>query len=238
MDEKEASREALEKKIAGDIVLSENPGAAIQKWRSIFKISQRALSEKMHVMSSVVSDYESGRRKSPGVSMIKKIVVALLSADEDAGSRVSKEFNSIYSGENLSDAIIEIRDLAHPITISSLLPVVKGTLAVAEADNEKKILGYAIIDSVKAIVEVSPGEFVKLYGLTTDRAVVFTGVAHGKSPLVAIKVANLKPGVVIFHGLKELDVLAERIAVVEKIPVIITNIPTVDGLVAALKSLP
>lgn len=238
MNEKEASKESLEKKIAGDIVLSENPGAAIQKWRNIFKISQRALAEKMSVMSSVVSDYESGRRRSPGVAMIKKIVEALLSVDEDAGSRVSSEFNNIYSGEKLGDAIIEIRDLARPATINELLPVVKGDLAADKEDAEKKILGYAIIDSIKAIVEISPSEFVKLYGLTRDRAIIFTGVAHGKSPLVAIKVANLRPGVVVFHGLKELDKLAERIARVEKIPVIISNMATVDELVASLKTLP
>lgn len=237
MDEKEASREVLEKKIAGDIVLSESPGAAIQKWRSIFKISQRALAEKMHVMSSVVSDYESGRRKSPGVSMIKKIVGALISADEDVGSRVSKEFNSIFTEGKLGDAIIEIRDLAQPITINALLPIAKGTIAAVKEENEKKIRGYVIIDSIKAIVEIAPRDFVKLHDITTDRALVFTGVTHGKSPLVALKVANIKPGVVIFHGPKELDKLAERIAVTEKIPVIISNIPTVDGLVSALKAL-
>lgn len=237
MNEKEASREGLEKKIAGDIVLSESPGAAIQKWRAIFKISQRTLADKMHVMSSVISDYESGRRKSPGVAMIKKIVDAIITIDEETGGPVSHEFNNIYSGEKLSDAIIDIRELKKPTTIKEIVTLVSGNAVIEGADMSKKIYGYAIIDSIKAIVEISPSEFVRLYGITTDRAIIFTGVAHGKSPLVAIKVANLKPGVVVFHGLKELDKVAERIAHVEKIPVIISNKQTVEELVSSLKTL-
>lgn len=237
MDDAIAFRESLKNRIVIDIVLSDDPGAAIGKWRGIFKVSQSALADKMQIGSSIISDYESGRRKSPGVAMIKKIVNALVSIDEEAGSVVSREFSSVYTEGKLSDSIIDSRELAQPRNISDIAPLVKGIIIADESDLKKSIGGYTIIDSLKAIVEASPGEFAKLHGMTKDKAVVFTGVERGRSPLVAIKVANIKPGVVIFHGPKEIDRLAERIACVERIPIIISCLKTVDELVVALKNI-
>ncbi len=237
MDEKLVSCDNLAKNIAGSIALSESPGVEIYKWRNIFKIHQYTLAEKMGVKSSVVSDYESGRRKSPGVGMIKKVVAALLAADEERGSFISHEFNEIYSGEKLNDAIIDTRELNTPRTISHIVASLNGALIAEKEHEEKNICGYTIIDSIKAIVDLSPNDFVSLRQLAQNRAVVFTGVQSGKSPLVAIKAANIKPGVVIFHGMKELDKLAERIARVENIPVIISDAVSIDELVCRLKTL-
>lgn len=237
MAEKTISRENLAKIIAGSIVLSPNPGSEIEKWRSIFKLHQYTLAEKMGVMSSVVSDYEAGRRKSPGVGMVKKIVDALLAADEERGSFVAHEFDGIYSGEKLSDAIIDTRNLAAPKTIRAVADSLNGKLIAEKEDESKNIYGYTIIDSIRAIVELSPNEFSKLCCLADGKAIVFTGVQSGKSPLVAIKAANIKPGVVIFQGMAELDTLAERIARIENIPVIISRAMDIDNLVASLKML-
>lgn len=237
MPEEESASEVLAKKIAGDIVLAKTPSAAIQKWRNIFKISQRALAEEMGIMSSVISDYESGRRSSPGVGMIKKIVSALISIDQKTGSVVCNEFNSMYTDEKLNDVIIDIRELDPPTDIKSIKAAVDGVLVSDKKDLMKSIYGYTIIDPIKAIVDLSPKELVKLYGLTTERAMVFTNIAHGRSPLIAIKVTNLRPGVVVFHGLEKIDPLAERIALVEKIPVIVSKLKSVDELVHNLKML-
>ena len=236
-DEEENTTDVLAKKIAGDIVLAATPSAAIQKWRNIFKISQRALAEEMGIMSSVISDYESGRRSSPGVGMIKKIVSALISIDQKTGGVVYNEFNSMYTDEKLNDVIIDIRELEHPSNIKNIQAVVDGVLVSCKKDLMKNIYGYTIIDPIKAIVDLSPKELVKLYGITTERAMVFTNVAHGRSPLIAIKVTNLRPGVVVFHGLEKIDPLAERIALVEKIPVIVSKLNSVDELVRNLKAL-
>ena len=64
----------LAKDIVGEIVLSERPEDVIRKWRNIFQISQKELAAELGMTSSVISDYESGRRKSPGIGMIKKYV--------------------------------------------------------------------------------------------------------------------------------------------------------------------
>ena len=65
-------------KIAGEITLAAEPGKTIRKWREEFGLSQYELADAMGVSHSVISDYESGRRKSPGVAVIRKMVDAFL----------------------------------------------------------------------------------------------------------------------------------------------------------------
>lgn len=225
----------LAKDMAGEIVLSKNPSEVIQKWRTIFKISQRDLACEMSLMPSVISDYESGRRKSPGVGMIRKIVESLLKIDESHGKTVTKEFNSLYSGEILTDAILDIRETKKPRTIEDIAKYVNGEIVLCEECWKRDIFGYTIIDSLKAIIDLSPKELVKLYGMTTERALIFTKLERGRSPLIAIKVTDLRPGVVVLHGLKELDKIAYRIAKVEKIPLIVSRYDTIDELIKNLR---
>ena len=65
-------REVLARRIAGEIILSGKPGSTMRKWRELFAVSQITLSEKMLLSGSVISDYESGRRKSPGAKVIRR----------------------------------------------------------------------------------------------------------------------------------------------------------------------
>ena len=58
----------------------------MRKWRELFAVSQITLSEKMLLSASVISDYESGRRKSPGAKFIRRFVLGLLLIDEEKGS--------------------------------------------------------------------------------------------------------------------------------------------------------
>lgn len=236
MSKEEYVLNSLAKTIAGEIVLSNSPGNTIQKWRTIFKIPQRHLADKMNVMPSVISDYEGGRRKSPGVAFIKRIVDALLELDRTNGNAVAKGFQSIYEKDALSNAILDIKEYQMPIMLSDFMKCVDGALASEHADMEKKINGHTIIDSLKAILELSPAELTQLYSLTTEKAMIITNVSSGKSALVAIKVTNLKPSVVIFHGISEVDPLALRIAKTENIPIIISKMKTIDELITALKS--
>ena len=97
------------------------------------------------------------------------------------------------------------------------------------------IWGYTVIDSMKAIVEMLPDQFQKIYGRSTARALIFTGVRSGKSPMVAVRVSNLKPGAVVLQGLMPADVdpVAIRIAEVENIPLLTTHF-SVDEITSAL----
>lgn len=236
MIKEEFSLDSLAKNIAGEIVLSENPGNAIQKWRNIFKVPQRQLADKMNVMPSVISDYESGRRKSPGIQFIRRIVNSLLEVDRTNGNTVSNEFRSIYSNEVLSDAIIDMKDYSNPISLDGFAKSIDGAI-VGDSDEQGKIIrGHTIIDSLKVVMELSHTDLARLYGITTEKAMIITNVRSGKTALVAIKVTNLKPSAVIFHGIKDVDPLAIRIAKTEKIPIILSRMRTVDELIAALKA--
>ena len=78
-------KDVLSEKIAGEITLSPKPGMTIRKWRNIFGISQTDLASFLKLSPSVISDYESGRRKSPGIQTIKKIIYAFIRIDDKLG---------------------------------------------------------------------------------------------------------------------------------------------------------
>ena len=59
-------------KIAGNVVISNNPGEMLKVWRKRLKIKQITLAKKIGISPSVLSDYESGRRYSPGIIFIKQ----------------------------------------------------------------------------------------------------------------------------------------------------------------------
>ena len=65
-------------KIAGEIVLSSEPGKTLRKWRQIFGVSQKELAAEMGISHSVVSDYEGGRRRSPTIATVRRVVEALM----------------------------------------------------------------------------------------------------------------------------------------------------------------
>jgi len=64
--------------MVADVIFSEKPWEEIKKWRKAFKIKGKDVAENIKVSPSVISDYESGRRKSPGINMIKKILNSII----------------------------------------------------------------------------------------------------------------------------------------------------------------
>ena len=83
MSMKSGLRNQLAEKMAGEITLSDSPGHALKKWRMNFEIAPGILADRLGVSPSVISDYESGRRKSPGTAIVGKIVDTLLDMDEE-----------------------------------------------------------------------------------------------------------------------------------------------------------
>ena len=110
------------------------------------------------------------------------------------------------------------------------VPVVKNGM-------DKPIYGYTIIDSHKAITELSFNDLVKLYGITSQRALIFTRVSTGKTPMVAIKLTNLHPALVVLHGLDVVDDVAKRIAEVEGIPLAVSRMASPEDIIKKLKEL-
>ncbi|MAH43303.1 transcriptional regulator [archaeon] len=220
MENVNVNKEELSRKIAGEIVLSDTPGKTIKKWREIFHIAQNVLAKKIGVMPSVVSDYENGRRKSPGIKMVHKLVSAMVDIDIELGGDVLKKF-STFNDEAVNQAILDIKEYLEPITINKIIKTTESEGVINPI--KKSANGYTVIDSLKAIVNLSPDDLKKIYGKSTERVLVFTNVSTGRSPLIAIKVTNMKPAMVILHGIKKVDVLAQRIAKVEGIGIATTN---------------
>lgn len=227
------AKEELSIKIAGEIVLSKEPSRAIREWREIFGVMQSSLAESLGVSASVISDYESGRRKSPGAGMVRRIVDALIESDEEKGSQVLRAYERI--GGARTDAILDLREFTYPIKARDICRIVKGKVVANEKLLNKNIYGYTALDSPKAILELNSDEFLKIYGSTSERALVFTKVSSGRSPFIAIRVSSIKPGLVVLHGLRSVDALGIKIAEKEKIPVILSKIESVDELLKELR---
>jgi putative transcriptional regulator len=228
------SRDLLAKSIAGEITLAENPALSIKKWREIFGIRQNELAGILRISASVLSDYESGRRKSPGTAFIKRIVEALISYDIKKNNGIIIRKFSIPK----SDAVLDIREFLTPVSALDIINAVNGSIVANRGMlRNMKIWGYTVIDSIKAILEFSEKDFIKLYGLTSKRAMIFTKVHLGRSPMIAIKVTQPKPNMVIVHGPKNIDKLAIKIANIEKIPLVISNLSSEENLINNLRKL-
>lgn len=228
----------LAEKMAGEITLSDNPGDTFKKWRSVFEISQSDLAASLKVSPSVISDYESGRRKSPGIFIVSKIVEAILKIDSMQGGAKIRSYEGILRGGFNADAIYDIHEYLSPITIEEFTELVNGE-AVYTPGSEyiKPLYGYTIVDSYKAILQLSHNEFQKLYGWSSDRAMIFTRVSTGKSPMVALRVTNLKPALMVLHGLSasQVDRMAAKIAEIEHVPLVATDMP-LNEIIQSLQS--
>lgn len=229
-------REKIAKWIAGDIALSDDTGGALKRWRERFGLNQTALAKVMRVSPSVISDYESGRRKSPGAATIKRVVDAFLKVDEEGGGDVCRTFSHVFGSELPPDVVLEIREFSEPVDGKVISKAVVGKVVANKELLNQKLFGYTVIDSYKAVVGLSSDDFRRLYGLTTERALVFTGVTTGRSPMVAVKVIGITPGMVILHGkLEEADALAVKIAELLKVPLVISRVPSVPKLLEGLR---
>ncbi|HEW89856.1 MAG TPA: helix-turn-helix domain-containing protein [Candidatus Bathyarchaeota archaeon] len=208
-------REFLAKMIVGDVIMARRPPEAMRKWRELFHVSQVELARVMGVSPSVISDYESGRRKRPGTRFIRRWVRALLSIDMARGGRLIMELSRL---ERLkSDAIIDIREFPRPISVGEFCGELGAEIVACGEGADKPIYGYTLIDSIKAIYTLSGWEFLQIFGHTSERALIFTGVKHGRSPMVAIRISMLKPRAVVMHGARP-DRLAVELAELERIP--------------------
>ncbi|MCX8174038.1 MAG: helix-turn-helix domain-containing protein [Thermoplasmata archaeon] len=223
--------EKLAEKMAGEIVLSESPGRTIRKWRETFKVSQKELAKELGVSPSTICDYEHERRESPGIKTISRIVNSIINIDRKRGGDVLKKYTIGVE----SDAIIQIREFPIGIPLTDFKDVL-GAKNVSPCSLQRDIHGYTIVDSVKAILSLNATDYLKIYGWSTERALIFTDVRYGRSPMVAIRVHPLKPACVVLHAPKELDPLAIKIAELENIPLLVTKM-NLNDLIKKLEEL-
>ncbi|HEV2316438.1 MAG TPA: helix-turn-helix domain-containing protein [Thermoplasmata archaeon] len=215
----------LREKMAGEVVLSPHPGRTLRKWREDFGISQRDLARTLATVPSVISDYESERRASPGAAFIRRYVDGLLQVDVQTGGKVAQRLGL----RPHSDGILGMREFAVAIPLKALAERL-GAKAVSQVDVHRDIHGYTLLDAPRAILSIDAAHFVEVYGWSTQRALIFANVKYGRSPMVAIRAHPMKPAAVIFSNPGRIDPLAVRLSEVENIPLLTTTLGPSDVL--------
>jgi putative transcriptional regulator len=163
------------------------------------------------------------------------MVETMIVLDEKAGGKVIQEFAVLPTQAILSDAVLDMKEFDTPVDVKEFNKIMEVSMVAREDMVEKKIYGYTVIDSLKAITDLSPIDMVKLYGLTSERALIFAKAHTGRSSMIALKVTNLRPGLVILQGSEKVDDLAKRIAELEGIPIGITKIKNIEDMLKSLK---
>jgi putative transcriptional regulator len=225
--------EMLAKRIAGEIVLSPNPGVTMRKWRSLLQVNQVEVAQELELSPSVVSDYETGRRRSPGSAFIRRFVGALLDIDERRGGRYVQQMARIALSPG--DVFLDIREFVAPVSVGEICTALKCDVLVGNDLLDQEVFGYTVIDSIKAIQTLSGLDFYRIFGTTSERALIFVGVSRGRSPMIAVKISPFKPRIIVLHGAKgDIDPLAIALAQNEGIPLAVSRLDSQDELVQAL----
>ena len=205
--------------MAGEIVVSEKPGETLRKWREIFQLSQKELAILLEMNPSVVCDFEKGRRASPGIVTVRKFVEAMVEYDSSHGGKVV----NTMAGTRTNEAIVDIREFTSGISIETIIEKIEGeVLAGSKKIIERPIYGYTMVDSLKAITTFNA--FGEMYGWSNERAVFFSGVHYGRSPMIAVRAHPVKPRMVVYVKPKAVDQLAPKLADMEKIGLVKTDL--------------
>jgi len=219
------ARERLAEKLSSEIILSKSPSQTFRSWRDQFGVSQHDLAVEIGVSPSQLSDYEKGRRKNPSLNLIRRVINGLISLDEKRGAPTIKK----YSMDLQDEAIIDISEFTVGINPTVLIEVIEGSLQLeGDLENEdyirRPIMGYTIIDSILGVLRFSSMDYMKVYGRSTERALFFTKVAYGRSPMIAVRSHPIKPAMVVYIKPDQVDRLAIRLARLERIPLVVTEL--------------
>lgn len=209
----------LTRRIAGEIVVSESPGETMRKWREIFHLSQKEFANLLEVKPSVVCDFEKGRRASPGIGTVRRFVEAMVDYDSAHGGKV---VNSM-SERRKNEAIVDIKEFTSGMAIESMLETIEGEIIAGKEELlSRPIYGYTMVDSLKAITTYNA--FGEMYGWSNERAVFFSGVQYGRSPMIAVRAHPVKPRMVVYIKPKAVDPLATKLADMERVVLVKTKL--------------
>lgn len=142
--------------------------------------------------------------------------------DRQKGGWVVKKLQ----GDEKKGDIYEVIEFSEPQSAFDFVKKIEGKIVSGEELLKKmRIYGYTLVDAMRAILELPVDEFQNLFGTTTERAAIFTNITMGRSPMVAIRISKLKPALVVFHNLSDIDKLAIKISEIERIPIVTTILP-------------
>jgi len=220
-------------RVAGEIVLSEDIGGEMKKWREFFNVQPKALSQRMGVSPSVISDYEGGRIENPGANFVKKFVKALFEFDKERGGVSILELTQ--SDTLLNSVLLEKKDFASPISLKRFSRAVAGEILIQDEPADK-VCGFAVIDCQKAIESFSGLRFLQFLEGIAGKATVFVNIGKEASPIVLLRLSLLKPKVLAYHGLQPTE-LEVGLAKDEHLTLIYSKAVNVEALMRSLRKL-
>ena len=145
----------------------------------------------------------------------------------------------LSQGEKAIDSkcILDIYEYDEPIPAWRIIELTESEVIANERLLNLPLYGHTVLDSILTILTLSGSLFYSIYGASSERALIFTKVTLGRSPMVAVRVYPLKPRLVILHTPSKVDDLAVEIATREKIILAISHASSVDKLLKNLESL-
>ena len=156
----------------------------------------------------------------------------LIELDERNGGNTIKK----YQLGGKSDCVISIGEFKMGIPLREFLDLIGGSNLTPEVSIDRDIHGFTVINSVKAIMSLSSMDYLKIYGWSSERALIFTDVKFGRSPMIAIRAHPLKPALVVYHQPENVDKLAMKLAMLEGTPLVRTEMD-LEELVGTLENL-
>lgn len=133
--------------------------------------------------------------------------------------------------------VLAMADFVSPMKGKEFCKRLKCDVLASEKQLDKEIFGYTLVDVERAVKELDSDAFLKLFGATTERCLLFTKVNTGRAPMIAIKSQEFKPSLVILHGVGEVDRLAIELAEQMRIPLAVSKIAKLDLLIRELRSI-
>ncbi len=216
--------DSIQEWIAGEIALSDTPGSTMKKWRELFGISQVELAKYLKISTSTISDYEGNRRASPGVGIIRRFITALMAIDAAKGGEVARNLQK-FNKPKEENTFFSLKDFTTPISGVDFARIIEAKIVANPGYLDSiKLFGYTLLDSLRVILEISPSDYPRLFGTTTERAFIFDQVSTGRSPMVVVRVAPIKPKLVVIQNLDQVDKLAIKIAQIEHMPLLTTKL--------------
>src|SRR3989442_8703062 len=146
----------------------------MRKWRTEFRITQTDLAKHMRVSPSVISDYESGRRTSPGIRTIKKLVDAILEIDRRTGQKVAKRY------EEFSDVIPSMKEFSMGMRAADFLRKIDGRPLTHATTLRRGLNRDTGVDSIKGVTTFGATGYLKIFWGSNERAPPFTGGKDGR----------------------------------------------------------
>ena len=127
------------------------------------------------------------------------------------------------------EGIIDIQEYPFALEAESFVKGIDGRILTKSPQGlKKKVKGFTLVDSIKTIKNISPVNYSHLYGWIPERALIFTGIQFGRSPMIAVRIHPVKPSVVVYHKPGGVDPLAIKLAERENIALVTTNISLDD----------